>query len=232
MKEKEPASGTELKQVETDSRGRVTLGSEYADQEFEIAVEDVQDIEDKDAYFHRMGLDVTDRGRLDIFMQRRIAIDWDVGGMTNPWVFEKVAEKRGREREDRTGKGVRADARNLYRLSHEGGIVAAHFGSSVFRSHSFTNKVDGDAEVMLIGEVEPGTEIEPMEYTSKSGQSKYINTLRMVNSIDVHKCEEPKLFENFPRGTIRKWDVKEDLVKELYLEKLEDRERYYKGEYE
>jgi hypothetical protein len=224
-------SGKRRKRIETDSRGRVTLGSEYADEEFEVLLEDVQDIEDKDVYFHRLGIPLTERSILDIFMQRRLAMDWEVGGMKNPWVFEKVAKHREKNREDRTGKGVRADARNFYRLSQEGGIVAAYFDSGVFRSHGFSDWF-GETEIMLIGEVEPGTAIEPVEYPHKNGLTKYVNTLQMVNAVDVHEDQHPELFEGYPKGTIRKWDSKEELVREAYEQVLEDMEDYAKGRYE
>jgi len=231
MDEVEFESGDRLIEVETDSRGRVTLGSEYSDTKLRLLVEDRRDLEDRDVYFHRLGLPVTERAVLDIFMQRRLAMDWDVGGMKNPWVFEKVAKYREKNREDRTGKGVRADAKNLYRLSQEGGIVAAYFGSSAFRSHSFSDRF-GATDMMLIGEVEPGTEIEPVEYHHENGLKKYVNTLQMVNTVDVHEDQHPELFGTYPRGTIRKWDTKEETVKEVYTEVMEDIERYPKGEWE
>lgn len=220
--------------VQTDSRGRVTLGSEYADEEVQLAVEDLRDLEDKDVYFHRLGLDVTRRGILDIFMQRRIVMDWNIGGMTNPWIFEKVAEHRANlESKDRTGRGVRADAKALYRLSDEGGVVAAHFSSSVFKQHGIYKRLGKDiGDVILIGEVKPGTEIEPVEYPHQDGASRYMNTLRMTDTVEVHEEQYDELFGNYPRGTIRKWDAKEDLIREIYAEELEAQEKYYRGEWE
>jgi len=231
VKEIDFDSGTRLLEVETDSRGRVTLGSEYANKKLRLLIEDRRDIDEFDVYFHRLGLSVTKRGILDIFTQRRVVIDWDVGGMKNPWIFEKVAESRASTDDDRTGSGVRADAKNLYELSDGGGIVAAHFDSSIFRQHNISDRFD-PGDVLLLGKVEPGTEIEPVKYPHSSGVSQYMNTLRMVDTIEVHEEQYPELFDNHPRGTIRRWNAKDDLIKEVYEEELGSPKRYYRGEYE
>jgi hypothetical protein len=54
----------------------------------------------------------------------------------------------------------------------------------------------------------------------------------MVNAVDVHEDQHPELFEGYPKGTIRKWDSKEELVREAYEQVLEDMEDYAKSRYE
>jgi hypothetical protein len=54
----------------------------------------------------------------------------------------------------------------------------------------------------------------------------------MVNAVDTHKDQHPELFESYPKGTVRKWDSKEELVREAYEQILGDIEDYAKGRYE
>lgn len=233
MDEIEFESGDRLIEVETDSRGRVTLGSEYADETLRLLVEDKRGLEELDVYFHRLGLSVTRRGILDIFMQRKMAMDWNVGGMRNPWIFEKVAKDRA-DNTNRSGRGVRSDARNLYRLSLEGGLVAAYFGSEIFDEHPISDRFDSEdlGDVILLGRVEPDTEIEPVEYPHTHGGKQYMNTLQMVDTVEVHEGQYPDMFGNYPRGTIRNWDAKEGLVREVYAEERDSPRRYTRREYE
>jgi len=86
--------------------------------------------------------------------------------------------------------------------------------------------------VILLGKVEPGTEIEPVEYPHTHGGEHHMNTLQMVDTIEVHEGQYPDMFGNYPRGTIRNWDSKEELVREVYVEERDSLRRYSRREYE
>lgn len=217
---------TRLLQAKTDERGRVTLGSEYADEELRLLIEDTRDIEDLDVYFHRLGLGLTPREILRIFMERRMAIDWNVGGMRNPHIYEKVIEYRQEETE-KSGRGVRSDAKHLIKISRKGGLVAVYCPEKILRYHPMS-KWDLHEDVILLGEVESGTEIEPREYQDKNGDQKYLNTLQMKDTIEVYKSQDTGLFGNYPRGTIRNWNDKADTVRNVYQEELQNIEEFYK----
>jgi hypothetical protein len=185
----------QLMQRETDSRGRFTLGSEYADQTVRVLVmPEKHRIENFRVGFARHGINVTEEEQRKMFADRVIGIDWSVG----PLVHEEEYRKKG-------GKSAVADIRTLQRFT-DGALVAAEF-REVFPDR------------MLLGIVEPGSEIEIRSYESQDGNEIYLKTLQLSQVKEVTESDNPDLLdtERHPsQGSVRQWDEKE-LVRSEYL---------------
>jgi hypothetical protein len=138
--------------------------------------------------------DVSEDSQRQMFADRVIGIDWDVG----PRIHEEAYREAG-------GKSAVADIRTLKRLT-DGALVAAEF------REVFPNR-------MLLGIVEPGSEIEIRTYNDKNGNNKSLKTLRLSRVKEVTKSDNEDLFDGDrhpQRGSVRQWDEK-TLVRSEYL---------------
>lgn len=192
----QPNLPVRLMERETDSRGRATLGSEYADQRVRVFImPEEQRIENLRVGFARhRKFDVSEQGQRKMFADRVIGIDWNVG----PRIHEEAYRNEG-------GKSAVADIRTLKRFTN-GALVAAEF------REVFPNR-------MLLGIVEPGSEIKIRTYENKSGDEKYIKTLQLSRVKEVTQSDNEDLFDGDrhpQRGSVRQWDEKE-LVRSEYL---------------
>lgn len=188
---------TQIVERETDARGRITLGSEYADQRLRVFVMPeeylIENLRVGFARHHE--IDVTEEAQREMFADRVIGIDCGVG----PSIHEEFYRKTG-------GKSAVADIRTLHRFT-EGALVAAEF------REVFPNR-------MLLGVVEPGSEIEIRKYKNESDETKYLKTLQLTDVRERIKSDNSDLFDGNlhpSRGSVRQWDQKE-LVRSEYAD--------------
>lgn len=191
----QPNIPTRLMERESDSRGRVTLGSEYADQMVRVLVMSQEHQIDnfRVGFARHHKFDVSKDGQREMFADRVIGIDWNVG----PCIHEETYREEG-------GKSAVADIRTLQRFT-DGTLVGAEF-REVFPDR------------MLLGIVEPGSEIEIRSYENKQGDEKYLKTLQLSQVKEVTKSDNSDLFDGDrhpQRGSVRQWDEKE-LVRSEY----------------
>lgn len=179
------------RQVEADSRGRVTLGSRFADQELQIAIEDEIDVENLPVYFARHQVTLSERGVAELMGENRFGIDWDVGPITHASAYEPY------------GEGAVKDINAMNSIRETGALVCGVYKPVTDR-------------IVRLGIVPPFAEIESRPYDSEDEGVTHIKSHKMENVIEVSKDEAPELFEGRPRGSVRKWPSKEDEVRRHY----------------
>jgi len=195
----------EVRTRDADSRGRVALGSEFADREVTLAIlgespdAQLDDLNVLHARHKDIGL--TERGFNDLYADRRFGIDWSTKH-THPSVYE-----------DKPSEGAGWDIDRLHRVSQHGALVTVE------------NRVATE-EFLLVGVVEPGTPIELIEYDHTKSGSHYLKVLQLKDAVEIPLLEDGGnvLEDRPPRGSLREWnDEFKDSVRTLYQNSLEDR---------
>lgn len=190
-------------EVATDSRGRATLGSRFADRELQIMVKEDIDLEELPVYFVRHKLALDSDGIANLVSNNRFGIDWGVGPITHKSVYKPH------------GEGAVKDINAMKRIEEDGGLVCAAY-------EQVTDDIEAADDIVWIGIVPPHSEIESHPYSAGGdadhidGDEIHIKTHQMHYVTEVSKEEAPKLFEGRPRGSIRRWRAKSDEVREQY----------------
>jgi hypothetical protein len=183
--------------VQVDDRGRVTLGSEYANETLRVTIRNAIDIADLPVGFARHNLGLTEDGKRQMFADRRIGIDWSVG--------PSVAETTYRNHDN----GLAIRDFNALREFAGGALVAAYY------AEPFPDR-------MLLGVVEPGSEIAPVRYPGADGEPTYVKTLSLSAVEEVTAADAPALLDREshpPYVSVCEWHEHAATVRETYLDR-------------
>lgn len=194
-----------------DSRGRVTLGSDYSNETVTLAVPNPELSISEIQPFHvrHNGPDLSEKGRKAMAGDRRFGIHWGDQVLTSKWYYYRKAEERNDEGKQR--KGANDDINNVHRVTENGGLVSVEYGD-IWPSLA--------GEVMLLGRVLPGTPIQPRKYEFTDGQEtweEYMKTVKMVDVVEASREDYDELWEKKPpRGSIRRWQTYPKTPREVY----------------
>jgi hypothetical protein len=202
---------SELETYTADSRGRVTLGSDYSDESVTLAVPNTELSISEIQPFHvrHNGPDLSVAGLKAMAGDRRFGIHWGDHVLTSKWYYYRKAEERNEEDEQR--KGANDDINNVHRVTENGGLVSVEYGD-IWPSLA--------GEVMLLGRVLPGTPIQPRKYEFTDGQEaweEYMKTVELVDVVEASRDDYDELWEKKPpRGSIRRWQTYPETPRDVY----------------
>lgn len=202
---------SELETYTADSRGRVTLGSDYSDETVTLAVPNSELSISEIQPFHvrHNGPDLSAAGLKAMAGDRRFGIHWGDHVLTSKWYYYRKAEERNEEDEQR--KGANDDINNVHRVTENGGLVSVEYGD-IWPSLA--------GEVMLLGRVLPGTPIQPRKYEFTDGQEvweEYMKTVKLVDVVEASRGDYDELWEKKPpRGSIRRWQTYPETPRDVY----------------
>lgn len=201
---------SDLESFTADSRGRITLGNDYANETVTLVIppsgwhlNDIQPFHVR----HHPDPDLSEKGLTAMAADRRFGIHWEDQIMTSKWYYVQKAEEDGDE-------GLKADIKAMHQVSEDGGLVTVEY-QGIWPSRT--------EDVMLLGLVKPNTPIEPRKYEfekddkDKEDNKEYMKTIQMVNVVEASKEEYPELWEKRPpRGSIRRWQTNPEVPREVY----------------
>lgn len=137
---------------------------------------------------------LSDKGQLQIYKDRRIGIDWGVGAQ----VAEPATEERDWE----------VSMEKMWDLCRDGGLV--------FVPATNTPYVEGG----LIGQVEAGSDVELVDYDAGNGDTLTMKTLKLHRVREVHPDDDTGVFDdvNWGRFTVHNLNEHGDKVVKAYEE--------------
>lgn len=199
----------------SDNRGRISLGSEFANQQITVSIDRDIDLDNIEIMRAVHFLDANDYGRACLYSgwgrsdaEALIGIDWKTGPV---WAKEAFASHE----EDRA-----LDDYNAMTTASDGSLVAAYYG----RRMESMNKPDPYHlnNSIVIGICPPNSSVKaiPVERAKKDGVT-FVKTLPLINTVEITRDEKPELFEKFAQGrSVYKTPTKAEIIKETYTERV------------
>ena len=203
---------------ETDDRGRLTLGAEYANRHVVATV--VRDIDVNSMTVMRAVhfLNSTHYGRAQLYAGRGInqaeaifGIDWGTGPV---WAKNEFAA---------IDNASAIKDYNAMENAASGALIAAYYGRR--KENQDNNDPYNLDDAMVIGICPPEATIQavPIEASSApddKGGPVFIKALPLVDTVELTRSERPELFERFAAGrSIYETDSREEMIRDAYSER-------------
>ena len=203
---------------ETDDRGRLTLGAEYADRHVVATVTRNIDVDSMTAMRAVHFLNSSDYGRAQLYAGQGIdraealfGIDWLTGPV---WVKNDFADKEN--------ESAIKDF-NAMEKAASGALVAAYYGRRK------ENQDDDDPynldDAMVLGICPPDATVQavPIEASSSpdgEGGPVFVKALPLVDTVELTRNERPELFQRFAAGrSVYETSSREEMIREAYSER-------------
>jgi hypothetical protein len=203
---------------ETDDRGRLTLGAEYANRHVIATVTRNIDVDSLTVMRAVHFLNSTHYGRAQLYAgdgidraEALVGVDWNTGPV---WVKNDFA--------DIENESAIKDY-NAMEKAADGALVAAYYGRR-------KKNRDGDDPYnldnsMVIGICPPdatiqAVPIEPSTSPDDEGGPVFVKALPLVDTVELTRSERPELFERFASGrSVYKTGSRKEMIREAYRER-------------
>lgn len=203
---------------ETDDRGRLTLGTEYANRHVVTTITRNVDVDSLTVMRAVHFLNATGYGRAQLYAGHGIdraeavfGVDWGTGPV---WVQNAFAD---------IDNASAIKDYNAMERAKSGALVAAYYGRRK------ENQAGDDPynldDAMVVGICPPDATIQaiPIEASTApdgDGGPVFVKALPLVDTVELTRTERPELFERFAAGrSVYETDSREGMIREAYRER-------------
>ncbi|WP_226013596.1 hypothetical protein [Halomicrobium salinisoli] len=203
---------------ETDERGRLTLGAEYANRHVVATVTRNIDVDSMPVVRAVHFLNATHYGRAQLYAGHGIdraeaifGIDWGTGPV---WVKNEFAD---------IDNASAIKDYNAMENAKSGALVAAYYGRR--KENQDTDDPYNLDDAMVLGICPPDATIQavPIEASSApddNGGPTFVKALPLVDTVELTRNERRELFERFAAGrSVYETDSREEMIREAYMER-------------
>lgn len=198
-----------------DDRGRVNLGSEYADKDVEISVKREVDVSSLPTMRAVHFLNHLDKDQ-EIKARLYSGVDHDDADALFGvhWGTGPVWAKSAYEERNRNHQSAIKDYNGMEKAA-DGALVSSYYGAR-------KNEREGDDpyclnKYLVIGICPPGSSVQAIPFENSSGEYTFIKALPIVNSVEISRENCQDLFEDNVKGlSIYESSSKQELIREAY----------------
>lgn len=203
---------------ETDDRGRLTLGAEYANRHVVATVTRNLDVDSMAVMRAVHFLNSTHYGRAQLYAGHGInraeavcGIDWETGPV---WAKNEFAA---------IDNASAIKDYNAMENAASGALIAAYYGRRKENQDNDDPYNLDDAMVLGICPPDATVQAVPIEASSApddNGSPVFIKALPLVDTVELTRSERPELFERFASGrSVYETDSREEMIREAYSER-------------
>lgn len=203
---------------ETDDRGRLTLGAEYANRHVAATVTRNIDVDSMTVMRAVHFLNSTHYGRAQLYSGHGIdraeavfGIDWGTGPV---WAKNEFAT---------IDNASAIKDYNAMENAASGALIAAYYGRR--KENQDNDDPYNLDDAMVLGICPPDARIQavPIEASSApdgEGGPVFIKALPLVDTVELTRSERPELFDRFAAGrSVYETDSREEMIREAYSER-------------
>lgn len=205
----------------TDDRGRAALGPEYANQQVSLTVERAIDVDTLPVFRVVHFLGFPDRVKARLYagsdhpnpgVDAVYGIDWGTGPIWNEQPYATITEE--------TDKKALSDYNRMNEAA-DGALVATYYGARAEARYDDDHEDDYNLDNnLIIGVTPPNATVRAFPYkrgTSPDATTGFVKGLPLINTVEVSREQQPKLFEDHIAGhSIYQTTEKEALIRRVY----------------
>jgi len=198
-----------------DERGRVSLGSEYANKDVSLTVQRSVSVDElptmKAVHFFSPNNEVC--ARLYAGVEREDAeavfgVHWERGPIWERSYYAELPNESA------------IQDYNAMEKASDGALVAAYYGAKANEIEDSNDIYDLNNH-LVIGLCEPGSSIRAIPYEDEGGDVDFLKTLPLVDTVEVSRDSYEELFKNVTGHSVYETTKQEKLIRKAYRENRE-----------